>query len=258
MLRTEHIRGGERWGPPHSLPLQYRASTALAGWGHVPSPVPPQRAEVTGGAAHVPPPLQWSRASIDGIAAAQPAASAKSGVEKCVPGPPGPGSEVNGPRAGRRAGARRRRRGAARCGPRAGQCPGGGAARGCSGVKAATAAVVEERGSRRSEPGPRGRGAERRGAGCVPGRPPAAAPRARRAERRRAGPRAGPRRPEPARGTILQGVSAEGREKLGGAGVLARDRLTGLKNAGEGGGAWYEIAASVCCKSQQNQAGERA
>jgi hypothetical protein len=158
----------------------------------------------------------------------------------------------------RRAGARRRRRGAARCGPRAGQCPGGGAARGCSGVKAATAAVVEGRGSRRSEPGPRGRGAERRGAGCVPGRPPAAAPRARRAERRRAGPRAGPRRPEPARGTILQGVSAEGREKLGGAGVLARDRLTGLKNAGEGGGAWYEIAASVCCKSQQNQAGERA
>jgi len=91
--------------------------------------------------------LRWSRASIDGIAAAQPAASAKSGVEKCDPSPPGPGSEVNGPRAGRRAGARRRRRGAARCGPRAGQCPGGGAARGCSGVKAATAAVVEERGA---------------------------------------------------------------------------------------------------------------
>ena len=77
----------------HSLPLQYRASTALAGWGHVPSPVPPQRAEVTGGAAHVPPPLRWSRASIDGIAAAQPAASAKSGVEKCDPSPPGPGAK---------------------------------------------------------------------------------------------------------------------------------------------------------------------
>jgi hypothetical protein len=34
--------------------------------------------------------------------------------------------------------------------------------------------------------------------------------------------------------------------------------ITFVKNAGEGGGAWYEIAASVCCKSQQNQAGKRA
>ena len=151
--------GGERWGPPHSLPLQCRASTALAGWGHVPSPVPPQRAEVTGGAAHVPPPLRWSRASIDGIAAAQPAASAKSGVEKCDPSPPGPGSEVNGPRAGRRAGARRRRRGAARCGPRAGQCPGGGAARKRSGVKEATATVDEGGGAGEAS---RAHGAEER------------------------------------------------------------------------------------------------
>jgi hypothetical protein len=151
--------GGERWGPPHSLPLQCRASTALVGWGHVPSPVPPQRAEVTGGAAHVPPPLRWSQVSIDGIAAAQPAASAKSGVEKCDPSPPGPGSEVNGPRAGRRAGARRRRRGAARCGPRAGQCPGGGAARKRSGVKEATATVVEEGGAGEAS---RAHGAEER------------------------------------------------------------------------------------------------
>ena len=165
--------GGERWGPPHSLPLQCRASTALAGWGHVPSPVPPQRAEVTGGAAHVPPPLRWSRASIDGIAAAQPAASAKSGVEKCDPSPPGPGSEVNGPRAGRRAGARRRRRGAARCGRRAGQCPGGGAARKRSGVKEATATVDEE-GEPEKRAGPTGprSGAARRGprAGEIPRR----------------------------------------------------------------------------------------
>ena len=172
VLRTEHIRGGERWGPPHSLPLQYRASTALAGWGHVPSPVPPQRAEATrGGRSTRPPPLAVVTASIVGVAAAQPAASAKSSVEngggrreseprgpwsevvgrpggaehtspplavvtgehrrhrggpagrereeqrvgrrrrrECEPGPPGPWSAVVGPRAGRRARARRRRR----------------------------------------------------------------------------------------------------------------------------------------------------
>ncbi len=34
--------------------------------------------------------------------------------------------------------------------------------------------------------------------------------------------------------------------------------ITFVKNAGEGGGAWYEVAASVCCKPQQNQAEQRA
>ena len=72
----------------------------------------------------------------------------------------------------RRAGARRRRRGAARCGPRAGQCPGGGAARKRSGVKEATATVDEEgEPEKRAGPtGPRG-GAARRGprAGETPG-----------------------------------------------------------------------------------------
>ncbi len=64
---------------PTPFPFSTRASTALAGWAHVPSPVPPQRAEVTGGRSTRPPPLRWSQASIDGVAAAQPAASAKSG-----------------------------------------------------------------------------------------------------------------------------------------------------------------------------------
>ena len=113
----------------------------------LPSPsVPGQHGELPGGGTS-PPPSPLSGRSIDGIAAAQPAASAESSVEKCDPSPPGPGSEVNGPRAGRRAGARRRRRGAARCGPRAGQCPDGGAARKRSGVKEATATVVEEGGA---------------------------------------------------------------------------------------------------------------
>ena len=138
----------------------------------LPSPsVPGQHGELPGGGTS-PPPSPLSGRSIDGIAAAQPAASAKSGVEKCDPSPPGPGSEVNGPRAGRRAGARRRRRGAARCGPRAGQCPGGGAARKRSGVKEATATVDEE-GEPEKRAGPTGprSGAARRGprAGETPG-----------------------------------------------------------------------------------------
>ena len=73
----------------------------------LPSPsVPGQHGELPGGGTS-PPPSPLSGRSIDGIAAAQPAASAESSVEKCDPSPPGPGSEVNGPRAGRRAGARR-------------------------------------------------------------------------------------------------------------------------------------------------------
>ena len=111
--------------PPPSVPSQHGACRV----GARPLPRPPSAGGGDRGSGTRPPPLRWSQVSIDGIAAAQPAASAKSGVEKCDPSPPGPGSEVNGPRAGRRAGARRRRRGAARCGPRAGQCPGGGAAR---------------------------------------------------------------------------------------------------------------------------------
>ena len=129
--------------PSPSVPGQYGACRV----GARPLPRPPSAGGGDRGSGTRPPPLRWSQVSIDGIAAAQPAASAKSGVEKCDPSPPGPGSEVNGPRAGRRAGARRRRRGAARCGPRAGQCPGGGAARKRSGVKEATATVVEEGGA---------------------------------------------------------------------------------------------------------------
>ncbi len=84
---------------PTPFPFSTRASTALAGWGHVPSPVPPQRGE-----EHTSPPLRWSQASIDGVAAAQPAASAKSGewIGEGLAGPTGPTC------------------GAARCGPRAG------------------------------------------------------------------------------------------------------------------------------------------
>jgi hypothetical protein len=55
------------------------------------------------------------------------------------------------------------------------------------------------------------RKAERRGRGRVPGRPPGGG--ARGAERRRAGPRAGLRRPEQARGMVLQGISAEGQKR---------------------------------------------
>jgi hypothetical protein len=72
MLRTEHIRGCERWGhvplPSPSGPGQHGACREGE---HVP-PVPPPRAEVTGGGAHVPP-LRWSQASIDGVATTLPA-----------------------------------------------------------------------------------------------------------------------------------------------------------------------------------------
>ena len=139
--------------PSPSVPGQHGACRV----GARPLPRPPSAGGGDRGSGTRPPPLRWSQVSIDGIAAAQPAASAKSGVEnggrrrECDPGPPGPGSEVVGPRAGRRARARRRRRaqpwrgeddrtrgergegdqgsepgprgptcGAARCGPRAG------------------------------------------------------------------------------------------------------------------------------------------
>jgi hypothetical protein len=243
--------GGERWGPPHSLPLQCRASTALAGWGHVPSPVPPQRAEVTGGAAHVPPPCgghgrastasrrpsrprarraAWRMAegAVSAIRARRVREAKWSGRE---PGAgPGPGGGAARNRGGAKTTApavneERETRDPSRAhGPdmRSGEVraasrvdPGGGAARLRSGVKAATATVVEEREPRsRARPaGPERRSDEARAA-CR-GDPPAAAPRARGAERRRAGPRAGPRRPNPARGTVLKGVSAEGQKGTG-------------------------------------------
>ena len=34
--------------------------------------------------------------------------------------------------------------------------------------------------------------------------------------------------------------------------------ITFVKNDGEGGGAWYEVAASVCCRTQSTKAEERA
>ncbi len=43
--------------------------------------------------------------------------------------------------------------------------------------------------------------------------------------------------------------------------MLARDKLTGLKNDGEGGGAWCEIAARVRCEisaDQTERKGKRA
>jgi hypothetical protein len=115
VLRTEHIRGGERWGPPHSLPLQYRASTALAGWGHVPNPRPPS-AGVTGGAEHTSPPLAvvtGEHRRHRGGPAGREREEQRVGRRRrreYEPGPPGPWSAVVGPRAGRRARARRRRR----------------------------------------------------------------------------------------------------------------------------------------------------
>jgi hypothetical protein len=102
-------------------------------------------------------------------------------------------------------------------------------------VQAATAAVVEERGPgiRARTRGPRS-GAARRGLRA--GETPAAAPRARGAERRRAGPRAGPRSLEgqnQLEERSCKGSVRRAEQILGGAGVLARDRLTGLKMMGK-------------------------
>ncbi len=65
--------------------------------------------------------------------------------------------------------------------------------------------------------------AERRGAGRAPWRMPAAAARDRGAKRRRAGPQPAREGQNELEERVLQGVSAESKNTLGGAGVLARD-----------------------------------
>ena len=116
-------------------------------------------------------------------------------------------------------------------------------------MKAATAAVVEERagGDPGQDPGPEERSGEARAA-CR------GDPRRRRrapAERSVDGPARGPAREGQSRleDRSCKGSVRRAEQILGGAGVFARDKLTGLKNDGEGGGAWCEIAARVRCKS---------
>jgi len=100
---------------------------------------PPAGGGDQGGRSTRPPPMQWSRRASS--ASRRPSRPrARRAAWRTSEG------AVSASRA-RRAGTRRRRRGAARCGPRAGQCPGGGAARKRSGVKEATATVVEEGGA---------------------------------------------------------------------------------------------------------------
>jgi hypothetical protein len=119
---------------PTPSPFSTRASTALAGWGHVPSPVPPQRAEVTGGEEHTSPPL----AVVTGEHRRRSGGPAGREREErrgdrrrrreCEPDRPGPGSEVIGARAAHRARALRRRRAPAQgpaAAPRAGRIRGG-------------------------------------------------------------------------------------------------------------------------------------
>ena len=108
-------------------------------------------------------------------------------------------------------------------GPRAGETPGGGAARPRSGAETSAATVVEERerGIRAGPTGPERRSGEARAARRGD-------PRRRRralAERSGDGPARGPAREGQIEleERVLQGVSAESQNTLGGAGVLARN-----------------------------------
>ncbi len=122
-----------------------------------------------------------------------------------------------------------------------------------SGAKTAPATVVEERepGIRAGPTGPEKRSGEARAA-CR-GDPPAAAPRARGMERGRTGPRAGPRRPEQARGTVLQGISAEGQKRYWvGQGCQQGTKLTGLKSKDNAGLRQYKGCATLLYLMRKN------
>jgi hypothetical protein len=111
--------------------------------------------------------------------------------------------------------------------------PGGGAARGCSGVKAATAAVVEERagGDPGQDPGPEERSGEARAACRGDPRRRRRAPAERSVDGQARGPaREGQNQLEE---RSCKGSVRRAEQILGGAGVLARDKLTGLKMMGK-------------------------
>ncbi len=116
-------------------------------------------------------PLWWSQLNNGGVAAGpagprarRAARGSAEGAESAIRARRAPGSEVAGARAARRAGARRRRR----AHPWRGEDDRIHGGRG--------------EGDQGSEPGPRARHAERRGAGREPGRAPVAAPHASVAE----------------------------------------------------------------------------